>query len=163
MRKIAIAAATAAAFWAGSTLAREPDKPITNRVPNAVDVAATPANDLNLRKKQIPAVLIAAQSQPYVIPGGCPAIGAAVSELNRVLGDDIDLARKPGRAIVPGSVAQSVIGSFIPFRGIIREVSGANNEQRALEAAIQAGIARRSFLKGYGLARGCRPPARPAA
>jgi hypothetical protein len=62
----------------------------------------------------------------------------------------------------PGRVAQSVVGSLIPFRGVIREISGANAHDRALREAVIAGVARRSFLKGIGQARGCRYPARSA-
>ena len=44
----------------------------------------------------------------------------------------------------------------------MREISGANAQNRLVESAIQAGVARRAFLKGYGEAKGCRYPARSA-
>ena len=62
----------------------------------------------------------------------------------------------------PGRVAKAVVGSFIPFEGVIREISGANGHDRRLQSAIAAGSARRSFRKGTGQARGCTHPARPA-
>lgn len=77
-----------------------------------------------------------------------------------MLGDDIDVVSKGSKRTSAGHVAQEVIGSFIPFRGLIREVSGANAHKRAMETAIVAGLARRSFLKGTGQARGCAYPAR---
>jgi hypothetical protein len=56
-----------------------------------------------------------------------------------------------------------VVSSLIPFRGLIRELSGANAQDRAIQAAIQAGLARRGFLKGVGAVRRCGYPASPAS
>ena len=110
-------------------------------------------------------LLIAAQERPYDLAKlkRCTDIAAAVGELDAVLGPDIDLPQDAARRTSAGSVAQAAVGSFIPFRGLIREISGANDSQRKLQAAVQAGIARRSFLKGVGGARGCRYPASPAS
>jgi hypothetical protein len=139
-------------------------RPVNERDPSAVDVVATPVTDLNLRKGEIPPALVAAEADPYGLPGGgrCPAMAAEVRRLDAVLGDDVDIAQASRGRVSPGKVAQSVVGSFIPFRGIIREISGANEQQRRLQSAIYAGMARRSFLKGVGLQRGCPWPARPA-
>lgn len=144
--------------------APEPVKPVNQRDPSAVDVVATPVDDLNLRKGEIPPALIAAEADPYGLPAGgrCPALVAEIQKLDAVLGDDVDIAQAAHGRVSPGKVAQSVVGSFIPFRGIIREISGANEQQRRLQSAIYAGTARRSFLKGIGLLRGCSWPARPA-
>lgn len=139
-------------------------KPVTKDNPNARQVAETPLTDLNVKKGEIPAVLLRAQQDPYSLGGlkGCPAITKAVSQLNAVLGDDVDVAKAKKRNVGAGHVAQTVVGSFIPFRGIIREVSGASSEERKLQAAIAAGMARRGFLKGVGMTKGCRYPGRPA-
>lgn len=169
MRFVACFPLCAALMCASPALAAQPDddkaeKPVTDREVSAVDVAATPVSDLNLRKDEIPALLLAAQLRPYDTSGlsRCDRIAAAVGQLDAVLGDDIDLPADEKGGIKAGRVAQSVVGSFIPFRGVIRELSGANAQERKLQAAIAAGIARRSFLKGYGQARGCRYPARAA-
>ena len=77
-----------------------------------------------------------------------------------VVGPDRDIPADRAEKLSVGRVAQSAVGSFIPFRGIIREVSGANGHQRKVDDAVEAGTARRSFLKGYGQARGCAYPAR---
>lgn len=154
-----------AALAATPALAREPEKPVTDKTLSAIDVAATPVTDLNLRKNEIPGVLLAAQEQPYAISGltKCNRIAAAVGELDAVLGDDIDVAPDEARrGPDAGKLAQWAVASFIPFRGAIRELSGANETQRRLQVAIQAGISRRAFLKGVGQARGCRYPARAA-
>ncbi|MFC0587815.1 hypothetical protein ACFFF7_00145 [Novosphingobium aquiterrae] len=131
---------------------------------DAVDVIATPASDLNLRKDEIPAVLVAAQQAPYGKTGlrTCAQIGTAVTALDDALGDDFDMPPGDAEKISAGRIAQSAVGSLIPFRGIIREISGANAHERRLTLAVQAGLARRAFLKGYGEARGCPYPARVA-
>jgi hypothetical protein len=144
--------------------AQAPDKPLTNRDVGAKEVVETPATDLNIKKDQIPLLLVAAQQRPYTLSGlgTCQRLAAAIGELDAVLGDDVDLPQSGVRRVSPGRVAQSVVGSFIPFRGVIREVSGANAHDREIQVAIIAGVARRSFLKGIGQGKGCRYPARSA-
>jgi hypothetical protein len=140
------------------------DKPITDETVTARDVATTPASDLNLMKDEVPPVLIAAQGNPYATDGlkKCSHYASAIGELDAVLGPDVDVAAAKDGKLQVGQVAQSVVGSFIPFRGVIREVSGARKQQDAVEAAIVAGMMRRAFLKGVGLKLGCAYPARPA-
>ncbi len=142
----------------------QPAKPITERDVGAKDVALTPLSDLNLRKGEIPPLLIAAQERPYDLTGlsRCPALASAIGELDAVLGDDLDVAQAKAQRLSPGRVVQSVARAFIPFNGVIREISGANNQDRKIQTAIYAGTARRSFLKGVGQQRGCRYPARSA-
>lgn len=141
---------------------QQPDKPVTDQNVDARDVVSTPISDLNLKKDQIPPVLLAAQTAPYDVTrlGKCDQLDSAIAELNAVLGDDIDVPADPKQKVSAGRVAQAAVGSFIPFRGLIREISGANEQDRRMLLAVQAGIARRAFLKGYGKGRGC---ARPAA
>lgn len=134
----------------------------------AGDVATTPLSDLNLKKEEIPPILLAAREATYDLGGlrSCRAIGAEIVQLDAVLGPDIDVAtektrdEKRGNAV--GNVAKSVLTSFIPFGGVIREVSGAASRERQWQVALYAGASRRAFLKGYGQARGCRYPARAA-
>ncbi|PNU03021.1 hypothetical protein [Novosphingobium guangzhouense] len=149
----------------GPALARQDDKPITSRDPDAVDVAKTPINDLNVgRDGEIPPLLVKATTQPYALNGltKCRQIAGAIQELDEVLGPDIDLPAEERDRINAGRVGKWVVASFIPFRGLIREVSGANAQDRKVNAAIQAGLTRRGFLKGMGAAKGCRYPASPA-
>ena len=128
----------------------------------------SPLADINLRKKAIPVVLRAALENPYDLTNikSCLGYATAISDLDVALGDDIDVAHdktteeKMGNGA--GAIAKSVIGSFIPFRGVIRELSGANAQQRAWERAIYAGSVRRAFLKGMGQSQDCAYPARPA-
>lgn len=139
-------------------------KPITDKTVTAADVATTPVTDLNLKKTEIPPLLLAAIDRPYETAGltSCARIGSAVADLDAVLGGDIDLPQADRDKITAGTVAKSVVASFIPFRGIIREISGANEQERRIQTAVYAGSVRRGFLKGLGQQRGCAYPARPA-
>ncbi len=135
----------------------------------AEDVAMSPLSDINIRKKDVPVVLEMAMIKPYDLAGikSCKGFTTAIMDLDGALGDDIDVAtgeksdeEKMGNGA--GAIAKSVLGSFIPFRGIIREVSGANAQERLWDRALYAGAVRRAFLKGVGQQRGCAWPARPA-
>ena len=50
----------------------------------------------------------------------------------------------------------ALVDSIIPFRGLVREVSGAASSERRVQIATYAGVARRGFLHGMYRARGCR-------
>ena len=129
----------------------------------------SPLSDLNVRKKDVPVVLEAAMAKPYDLGGikSCKGLTTSIMDLDVALGDDIDVATgeksdEEKVANSAGAIAKSVIGSFIPFRGVIREVSGANAQDRLWNKALYAGTARRAFLKGIGEQRGCAWPARSA-
>ncbi|MFM7376785.1 MAG: hypothetical protein ACKO1O_01430 [Erythrobacter sp.] len=132
--------------------------------PDAAEVAKTPLRDLNIDGRDIPEVLQRAVADPYATAGlgKCGTIVSAIAELDMVLGADYDIAEDDGsKRISEGRIGQSVVGSVIPFRGILREVTGAADNDRKLRAAYTAGMVRRAFLKGWGLGRGCAYPARP--
>ena len=117
--------------------------------------------------KEAPAKLLAIQDDPYSLAGlgKCAAIQQEITELDAVLGPDInamvEASEAKKREKTAGRVAGSVAGSFIPFGGLIGEVTGANAERRRYAVAVYAGTVRRGFLKGVGLERGCKAPARP--
>lgn len=117
--------------------------------------------------KEVPEKLQAIQDDPYSLAGlrKCAAIIREVEELNAVLGPDVDArtekSRDKKREETAGRVAGTVAGSFIPFGGLIGEITGANAERKRYALAIYAGTVRRGFLKGVGLERGCKAPARP--
>ncbi len=131
--------------------------------PDARDVARTPLQDFNIDSDDLPQVLVVAAQDPYASEGlaACNDIVAQIASLDRVLGADFDISKESEDGISRGRVAQSVVGSFIPFRGIVREVSGANAKRREANLAITAGMVRRGFLKGLGQQRGCAYPASP--
>ncbi|WP_293701056.1 MULTISPECIES: hypothetical protein [unclassified Sphingopyxis] len=117
--------------------------------------------------KEAPAKLIAVQGDPYSLAGlrKCAAIQQEIVELDEVLGPDVneteEESRDKKRERTAGRVAGSVAGSIIPFRSLIGEITGANAERRRYAEAVYAGTVRRGFLKGVGLERGCKAPARP--
>lgn len=147
-----------------SASAQAQDRPITQQRPDAKDVVTTPLTDLNLRKGEIPPMLERAVEQPYDLTGlgSCSALIVEVERFDIMLGDDFDLPEQEMGGLSAGSVGKMAVGSLIPFRGLIREISGARKEQQKLETAIRAGLTRRGFLKGVGAQRGCAYPARPA-
>jgi hypothetical protein len=155
-------AACALALSAAPAAAREANS--VNADPTAQDVAMTPLTDLNLAKDPIPAVLVRAAADPYASTGikTCADIQAALGELDAALGPDADVNQDNRERISWGRIATSAIGSFIPFRSVIRELSGAADHERDFRAAIVSGAVRRGFLKGLGQQKNCPYPARPA-
>jgi hypothetical protein len=132
--------------------------------PDVKEVAKTPLRDLNIDGRDIPEVLQTAALDPYATDGmgQCDTLVTQIAALDAVLGADYDIAEDDGSdRISEGRIGQSVVGSIIPFRGILREVTGAADNDRTLRAAYTAGMVRRAFLKGWGLGRGCAYPARP--
>ncbi|ALE16640.1 hypothetical protein AMC99_01346 [Altererythrobacter epoxidivorans] len=159
--KGAVAAALMASAVGAS--ARD-DEVVRDREPDVEDVAVTPLTDLNISKDEIPEVLLVSAEDPYASGalGDCAAIGAAIADLDRVLGYDYDIQADKRDRISEGRIAQKIVGSFIPFRGILREITGAADHERQFQAAIMAGMVRRGYLKGLGEARDCPYPSRPA-
>lgn len=154
---VALFAALALALPAEAQVMPEPD---------VIEVAKTPLRDLNIDARDIPEVLQAAARNPYATRGlgKCDALVAEIAGLDRVLGAYYDIAHGEGRdRISEGRIGQSVVGSVLPFSGILREVTGAADNDRNLRAAYTAGMVRRAFLKGWGLERSCPYPARPNA
>lgn len=133
--------------------------------------ATTPLRDLNVVRAKIPDVLLQALDDPYARPPRtfkCPALAALVRPLDEVLGPDID--RIPvgdenlmdrGKSSALG-VAGDLAAGAIPFRGVVRTLSGAAAHDRLVQSAIIAGNVRRAYLKGLGEAKGCPPPATPS-
>src|SRR5262249_55054638 len=129
-----------------------------SRVGNA---AAAPLTDLNVVRTDVPPVLEEALKQPYLVPAeqSCEALVKQVSELDAVLGADFDAPSADSKRDVAGDAAigalQRTAEGFIPFHGLVRQLSGAERHARHAAAAIAAGTARRAFLKGFGASRGC--------
>lgn len=157
-------AVSLAALAAVPAQAAMQDEPVANRQPGARDVAMTPLTDLNLSKDEIPEVLVTAALDPYASDGlkTCKQIGAAIADLDAVLGPDMDVYEDDRDRIAWGKIAANAVGSFIPFRGILREITGTADHRRDFQSAIYAGAVRRGFLKGLGQQKGCDYPARPA-
>ena len=137
-----------------------PQTPAYSAGATVADIAMQPAKDIGVKKTSIPPVLTAAEASPYSLSdaSNCTQMALALSELDEVLGADYTVERLPeeNRA---GKIAEAggraVVNSIIPFRGIVREVTGAAAADRAMASAVDAGIARRGFLRGLSTAQGC--------
>ncbi|MEH6790732.1 hypothetical protein [Parasphingorhabdus sp.] len=135
------------------------DQPMVDHMENAV---TQPARDVNLKQDEIPARLLEIQKAPYDLAGieGCRAITTEIASLRPILGPDVNetvrVSRAEKRERSVSRVASGIIGGLIPFRGIVREVSGANAAELRYQQAMAAGFARRSFLKGMAHSSGCK-------
>lgn len=125
------------------------------------EIASQPARDVGASATKIPPVLVSAAADPYGLAGikTCRQINVAINDLSGALGPDFStgIEKKENRA---GKFAEAggktIVNAFIPFRGLVREISGAAPAQRRLNAAIDAGFARRGFLRGVAYTRKCR-------
>lgn len=137
------------------------------------NAAMTPVEDLNLRREDIPELLDDIDD-PYdvSIRLSCDEIAARVIELDQVLGRDFDMPKPDDERSVGDKAADgtssalldtvaSEAGGLIPFRGVVRRMSGARAWNRKVLKAYERGSHRRTFLKGLGAANGCPVPASP--
>lgn len=138
------------------------------------DAATAPLDDFNLRRELIPTVLLQARNNPYDMRnlGRCSTIAREVERLDDALGPDTDeppqgqgTTRSEQVADAGADLALDMVRDgvrdFIPGRSWIRRLSGAEQHSREVQASIEAGRMRRSFLKGMGMQQNCAPPAAP--
>lgn len=134
----------------------------SHRRNGAADIVTQPARDVGVSKRDIPPALAAAAKDPYSLEGvrTCRQLARAVDELNEILGPDF----QPGAKYQENRMAKlaqaggkTVINSIIPFRSLVREVSGAAPADRRMRAALDAGFARRGYLRGVHATRRCKP------
>jgi hypothetical protein len=138
----------------------------------AMDAARAPFEDLGIVKDKIPPAL-AAVAEPYAIPpGGCEVLAYEVGELDRALGPDLDVPLAEAEASwrergvdfagrAARDTARDMATGWIPARGAVRWLTGAERASNALIDAVERGQVRRAFLKGLGASKGCAPPAAP--
>lgn len=166
-----------------ATACASKDKPDDiNRVESVregvVDVASSPFRDIGLVRPEVPQTL-QGLGYPYSNRGlhaGCDAVLYEIGKLDAILGDE---NFQPGteRGIsskgidaIEGAVlnsARNAAGDIIPYRGWVRQISGAAKAEKEAQRAIVQGQTRRAYLRGYGAALGClnavpAPPPAPA-
>lgn len=135
----------------------------------AREVIRQPFKDLNVMQDVIPEALLKAKADPYARPqeASCHAVRVEIYALDYALGDDLDartaaddsLSKKIANETY--SLARGAASGVIPYRGVLRRVSGAEKHARLINEARLAGAARRSYLKGFGESLGCAYPAAP--
>lgn len=139
-------------------------------IPNA---ARAPLRDFNLMKEEIPPLLMAID-YPYRIDGPvyCDKIAMEVDALDAILGPGLDHYEEEGSrseraAEAATNAAQNALEDaatgWIPYRSVLRRVTGATKHEREIRKAYERGRIRRAFLKGVGGAFQCPYPARPSS
>ena len=127
----------------------------------AEGVVRQPIKDIGLMRENPPEVLKDAQKAPYTLAGlkSCADLRRAVGELDVVLGPDVDAVDDQGDALparLAEAGAKSIVNALIPFRGLVREASGAAEADRKFRMMVAAGMARRGYLKGVAETRRCK-------
>lgn len=146
----------------GNANGEQKASPVGGTMKKAGDIASQPARDVGIDKSSIPEALGKASEDPYALKGlkTCKQINAAIADLNAVLGADFSTETEKQKENRAGKIAEAggktVVNALIPFRGLVREISGAAPAERRLNAAIDAGYARRGFLRGVQTSRKCR-------
>lgn len=135
-------------------------------VNGAWSVAQTPFEDLGLKEQPIPEKLQQIADNPYKLPLSlnCESLRNEIIELDALLGPDIctlenqagvaksskgeyiEQGARLARDQAVGMVSSKV--NIIPFRSIVRRISGAEKHAKLIERSYQAGKLRRAFLKG---------------
>lgn len=159
MLRLRLAPALSVLIFASTATAQSPQNQSTGE--RAQEIVTQPARDVGAQRTEIPPLLQDAAADPYDLDGlrTCAQLSAAIVDLNGVLGPDLDAPPAEGGSDagrVAAAGGRAVVDSIIPFRGLVREISGAAEQQRRLTAAIDAGFARRGFLRGVHRARNCR-------
>jgi hypothetical protein len=147
-------------------LAQSEPGPQRDTMGTAGRIASQPFRDIGISKDKIPPILDEAVKSPYASPKSkrCTAIVSELNDLNAALGPDFSANEKANRdkasqlAEIGGSM---IVNSLIPLRGVVREVSGAAGADRRKAVAINAGLARRGYLRGLASTRGCKVPVAP--
>lgn len=131
---------------------------------SAEHIVTQPVRDIGLAKDKIPPILEAAIASPYGLRSSkCKAVVAELVQLNLALGRDFDspVVKGDKASQIASAGGEALVGMLIPFRGLVREVTGAASAERRKIAAINAGIARRGFLRGIAKTHGCKAPPPP--
>lgn len=130
------------------------------------DAAVTPLRDVGLLRPEIPDILESIR-YPYdtaTLASGCMAVAYEIGQLDAVLGEENyqpgprrDNSERAADAAQDAAIdAVRGAADVIPFRGWVRQLSGATRAEREAIQAYEMGQIRRSFLRGYGASLGCR-------
>jgi hypothetical protein len=139
--------------------AKDPAKDKDDALDKAGKIVTQPVRDVGIEKTKVDPMLEKIAKQPYAPAGSCSAIAAELTRLNGALGPDFGADSKANEdkaeklALAGGD---ALVSSLIPFRGLVREVSGAASADRRKAAAISAGTARRGYLRGVAVTKKCR-------
>ena len=121
-----------------------------------------PLADFNINQAEIPDSLRKAAADPYaaLAADSCAVMASEIADLDTALGPDLDVdavkttKRRMASRAAAGAIRRLSV-SWIPMRGIVRTVSGAEAHARKAQDAALAGAVRRAYLKGLGERDGC--------
>lgn len=127
-----------------------------------------PLADFNINQAEIPDSLRKAADDPYALEAitSCAAMAAEIATLDEALGPDLDVTatkttkRQMASRAATGALRRFAV-SWIPYRGVVRTLTGAEAHARKSQQAALAGAVRRAYLKGLGERDGCGPEAAP--
>lgn len=158
-----------------------PARPVTSIISDTVvgtvegawAAVLTPFEDVGIKKQSIPEKLQQIVDNPYTLPQQptCESVQAEIVELDNLLGPDVCtpsnkigfVGSSKGEYVEKGAgfARDHAVGmvsskvNIIPFRGIVRRISGAEKHVKLVERSYQAGKLRRAFLKGLLVSGGC--------
>lgn len=130
---------------------------------NFAGAITAPIRDLNLMRDEVPEVLTTARDAPYLDPqnASCAQLAEMIAPLDEALGPDPGAGAKietggAGR-LAYGAMAD-VTRDVIPFRGVVRRITGAARADQKVRETREAGQLRRAYLKGFASAKNCYGP-----
>lgn len=149
----------ALALLAAPAAAQQADDPLAREV---ADILAQPGRDLGIVPTRVPELLERLLANPYDRggTGTCRELRLGIAQLNALLGPDWGDPAPPGETReeqLAKAGLRAGVSSAIPFRGLVREVTGAAAAERRRQQAIEAGLARRGYLRGIAREKRCRP------
>lgn len=127
-----------------------------------MSAVGAPLADFNINQAEIPDSLRKAANDPYeaLAADSCAAMASEIAGLDLALGPDLDVdpvkttKRKMASRAAAGAVRRLAV-SWIPYRGVVRTLTGAEAHARKAQDAALAGAVRRAYLKGLGERDGC--------
>ncbi len=143
---------------AAPAAAQHADDPLAMEV---AEILAQPGRDLGIVPTRVPELLERLLANPYHRQGtaSCAELRRGIAQLTALLGPDWGDPAPPGESReeqLAKAGLRTGVSSAIPFRGLVREVTGAAAAERRRQQAIEAGLARRGYLRGIARAKRCR-------
>lgn len=116
---------------------------------------------LGISGQNTPAALQGIVAAPYALPSplDCVAMARDIAALDEILGPDVDAVAASRNAT--GDAFGSAMRGVMPYRWVMRLMTGAGRRDRDLRLAVLAGTARRAYLKGLRQGLSCQPPQAP--
>jgi hypothetical protein len=134
----------------------------------ATHIVQEPFEDIGLKREKIPKALEALIADPYKALAAplCENLIEEIRALDTLLGQDmgpqtkgdkksyteegVEAAQSKALDVMHGQL------QIVPFRGVVRRITGAEKHARKVVSAYEAGKLRRAYLKGLSQAYQCK-------